>query len=83
VQTVCSSDLPEDLAIVLRILKAADLPADGVADWLDNFIVAQTHTGIVGIAGVERYGIYALLRSIVVLPNWRGCGLGRRLVDAL
>lgn len=74
---------PEDLAIVLRILKAADLPADGVADWLDNFIVAQTHTGIVGIAGVERYGIYALLRSIVVLPNWRGCGLGRRLVDAL
>ncbi|WP_198468703.1 arsenic resistance N-acetyltransferase ArsN2 [Acetomicrobium sp. S15 = DSM 107314] len=74
---------PEDLAVVLRILEAADLPTDGVADWIDNFIVAQTHTGIAGIAGMERYGVYALLRSVVVLPRWRGCGLGRRLVDTL
>jgi amino-acid N-acetyltransferase len=38
---------------------------------------------VVGAVGAEVYGEEALLRSLVVAPDWRGTGMGGRLVDAL
>ncbi|MEW6227838.1 MAG: arsenic resistance N-acetyltransferase ArsN2 [Bacillota bacterium] len=72
---------PADLNLTLRLLQAAGLPTAGVSEHLADFLVARTTNGrIVGIAGLERYPSSALLRSLAVLPSWRGQGIGRRLV---
>ncbi len=72
----------EDLDLILRILQAAGLPGAGVEEHLEDFIVAQSADDrIAGVAGLEVYPSAALLRSVVVLPSWRGRGLGRRLVE--
>jgi arsenite methyltransferase len=70
---------------VERLLVDAGLPTDGVAASLSTFVVAETVTGqgsdLVGVAGLELCADHALLRSVVVRPDWRGHGLGRALVD--
>jgi amino-acid N-acetyltransferase len=42
--------------------------------------VAEADGAIVGAAGLEVYGTFGLLRSVVVAPSWRGRGLGGSLV---
>ena len=59
----------------------AELPIDGVADWLDRFWVAEHQGHVVGVAGMERYGDSGLLRSVGVAREWRGTGVGRTLVE--
>jgi amino-acid N-acetyltransferase len=68
-----------DRETVERLLVAADLPTAGVADHFSEFVVATTAEGIVGAAGVERYGACGLLRSLVVDDAARGRGLGQLL----
>ena len=71
-----------DLQAIERLLVSSGLPTAGVAEALDGFIVAVSDDKrIVGVAGLECCtGEYALLRSAAVDPEWRGTGLGRRLV---
>lgn len=74
---------PGDFDLALRLLRAARLPTAGVAEHLSSFLLACAPDGnVVGMAGLERYRSSALLRSLVVLPSWRGQGLGRRLVTS-
>ena len=70
-----------DHEAVSTLLRDAELPSDGVADWLDQFWVAEHQGRVVGVAGMERYGNSGLLRSVAVAPEWRGTGIGRTLVD--
>jgi amino-acid N-acetyltransferase len=42
--------------------------------------VAVESGRLIGAAGVERYGSYGLLRSVVAAPDWRGRGIGEALV---
>jgi N-acetylglutamate synthase-like GNAT family acetyltransferase len=69
-----------DLAGVERLLIANDLPLDGVRDALSSFIVAESGSDIVGVAGLELCRENALLRSVAVHPDWRSRGVGRTLV---
>ncbi len=63
------------------LLAAAGLPLDGLADQFPaGFAVAEAGGGLAGAAGIERHGDDGLLRSVVVSPEWRGRGLGARLV---
>jgi len=48
---------------------------------LNGFLVAESNAHIVGVVGLEACGEYALLRSTAVSPDWRGKGVGRRLVE--
>ena len=51
---------------------------------LENFFVAEDHGKIVGCAALEVYSQkLAELRSLVVAPEYRGRGIGKRLVDAI
>jgi len=51
---------------------------------LENFFVADDHGQIVGCAALEVYSQkLAELRSLVVSPEYRGRGIGKRLVDAI
>lgn len=70
-----------DLPAIERLLAASGLPTAGVAEALRGFVVAESDRTIVGVVGLELCcDEYALLRSTAVAPDWRGTGLGRRLV---
>ena len=71
-----------DLAAVEALLAASGLPTDGVAESLDGFFVAEQNGTLVGVIGVEQCcREYGLLRSTAVAAEWRGRGVGRRLVE--
>jgi amino-acid N-acetyltransferase len=72
---------PADYDAVAALLRALDLPADGVRDWLDRFWVGEHSGTVVAVAGMERYGAAGLLRSVAVAPDWQGSGIGRALID--
>lgn len=69
-----------DLADVEALLSASELPLDGVREALPTFIVAESGTDMVGVAGLEICCDNALLRSVAVQDAWRSQGLGRALV---
>lgn len=73
---------PSDLPAVGTLLAEAGLPLDGVASAFETGVVAREGGAIVGGAAVERYGEAGLLRSVVVVPERRGTGLGHELVAA-
>lgn len=70
---------PSDLPAILALLEAAGLPLDGVEEGIDGFVVAETAAGLMGVAGLERHGRDAVLRSVAVDSRMRGSGLGDRL----
>jgi amino-acid N-acetyltransferase len=74
---------PADLATVQRLLSASDLPTEGVAENISDFLVAEDGDEITGAIGLERRGSVALLRSAVIAPEHRSAGIGRRLVEEL
>lgn len=73
----------DDLPGVLRLLREARLPLDGVPGGLADLIVAEADGEVVGAAGMERYGTSALLRSVAVSPRYQGRGIARALVEQL
>jgi amino-acid N-acetyltransferase len=75
--------LPGDLAPVLDLLRAAELPTEGVAVALAGFVVAEAGGRVVAAAGMERHGASGLLRSVVVDPAQRGRRAGEALVSRL
>lgn len=72
-----------DLGAIERLLRASDLPFDGVREALSGFVVAESDDDIVGVAGLEVCCDNALLRSVAVAPDWRSHGVGRALVTRL
>jgi amino-acid N-acetyltransferase len=70
-----------DLPLVESLLAAHQLPKEGLAESIDRFWLAEAQGALVGIAGLELYGQAALLRSVVVVPEWRGRGLAGALVE--
>lgn len=85
----------DDRAAIRALLAACDLPVDGVdgVDGAGDAALATTHVvarrddRLVGVAALERHGDDALLRSVAVVPDERGTGLGvaltaERLVTA-
>jgi len=71
-----------DLERVLALITEAGLPIAGVVDGFADFLVAEVAGELIGTAGIERYGGSALLRSVVVRPDWKGRRLGVALVNA-
>ena len=72
-----------DRPAVERLLSGLRLPTAGVAEWIHQFWIADHRGSPVGVAGVERYGDAALLRSVAVDPAWRDTGIGRTLVETV
>jgi N-acetylglutamate synthase-like GNAT family acetyltransferase len=74
---------PNDLRAVEGLLKTAGLRGDGVGPFLADFFVAEDAGSIVGAIGLERYGAYGMLRSLVVHRAYRRRGLGSALTSRL
>ena len=74
-----------DFGDVIALLEAASLPTEDLErSSMAHFLVARNGSGkVIGAIGVERYGRAALLRSLVVAPDYRNRELGTKLVVAL
>jgi amino-acid N-acetyltransferase len=70
-----------DLPGALALLRAADLPTDGVEQCVETMLVARDNGVVVGTAALEMYAAHALLRSVAVDVALRGHGLGAALVE--
>ena len=69
-----------DLAEILALVASAGLPTEGIAGRLEEgYAVATLGDRLLGVAGVERYGRWGLLRSVAVAAEARGSGLGMEL----
>ncbi len=73
---------PADVPAVEALLSASALPLEGAAEALSAGVVARDAGQVVAAASIERFGSAGLLRSVVVAPDRRGTGLGRRIVAA-
>jgi len=73
-----------DLPAIEALLRANNLPTEGVADLVTHFHVVRLEDGEVIAAGVlEPAGRSALLRSVVVDERARGTGLGGCITESL
>jgi len=65
---------------VIALLAAEKLPVDDLPETLDNFVVAVDAQKPIGVAGIEVYGDYGLLRSLAVDKAHRGQGHANNLL---
>lgn len=66
---------------IVALLAAEKLPVTDLPKKLDNFIVAIQDGLVAGVAGVEVYGAYGLLRSLAVSPQHRSLGIAGKLLQ--
>jgi amino-acid N-acetyltransferase len=72
-----------DWPAVRDLLSEAGLPLDGAAEAFASGVVATEGDRLVGCAAIEPYDGAALLRSLAVVPDRRGTGVGTTLVHAV
>jgi amino-acid N-acetyltransferase len=71
-----------DRETVAGLLSGAELPVEGLDEQFEGgYVVAEQDGDIVGAGGIEVYGLYGLLRSVVVHERARGRGLGESIVE--
>ena len=73
----------EDADALLRLLRQAALPTEGLIEALPHALVCIEGGAVLGGAALEIWPPYGLLRSVVVAPEAQGRGLARRLVQAM
>jgi amino-acid N-acetyltransferase len=66
---------------VITLLIAQNLPVTDLPPTLDNFLVVLQNDEVIGVAGLEVYGNYGLLRSLAVHPDFRGQGIADQLLQ--
>lgn len=70
----------DDLDVVRELLRASDLPDDGLEEQFGpGYALAESEGSIVGVEGIEVHGPDGLLRSAAVVAAWRGRGVGEAL----
>ncbi len=70
-----------ELPAVLALLEANALPTAGVREGMARFVVGRLHEQVVACCGLETYGEYALLRSLVVDARHRGASIAAKLME--
>jgi N-acetylglutamate synthase-like GNAT family acetyltransferase len=70
----------DDLPVVRKLLAEAGLPEAALMEAPTTLLVAAGPDGVVGAVAVEHHGEDVLLRSLVIIPDRRGEGLGGRLL---
>jgi len=68
---------------VLNLLSTSKLPTDDLPVTLDNFYVAIEDDIVAGVAGLEVYGNYGLLRSVAVSPFAQNKGVAAGLLNQI
>ncbi len=72
---------PADLPTARELLTATELPSEGLEEQFGSGYVIAEQDGVTsGMAGIELYDSFGLLRSVAVSSAARGRGIGERLV---
>lgn len=67
---------------VIQVLTAVKLPVEDLPSSLENFyVVVDNSNEVIGVAGLEIYGDYGLLRSLAILPGYRDQGIAGQLLE--
>jgi amino-acid N-acetyltransferase len=70
-----------DWPLLAGLLAGTGLSTVGAREHLKHFLLAFDEHGLIGCAGMEKYGNYGLLRSVAVVEAERGQGYGQTLVE--
>jgi amino-acid N-acetyltransferase len=74
--------IASDRVSIVALLAAAGLPnSDLTEESTEHFLMARDSGTLCGFVGLELYGPSALLRSLVVVPEMRGRGIGKHLCN--
>jgi len=68
---------------IIALLAGEKMPVADLPETLENFVVATEDNLIIGVAGLEIYGAYCLLRSLAVLPAYRNKGAATELLNKI
>lgn len=68
---------------ILKLLAENKLPSEDIGEMPEHFWVALDNSQVIGAIGLELYGTYGLLRSMVVSEASRGKGIAAMLVSIL
>ena len=68
---------------IIVLLQSQNLPSEDLPPTLQDFYVAVEDDQVIGLIGMERYGAFALLRSMVVHPDYRNRHIAEKLVQLL
>ncbi len=71
-----------DLEAIRAMLEASGLPIDDIEAHIPSFLLAKRDR-MIGTVALEYAGSAALLRSLCVLPEYRGEAVGTRLLTAI
>ena len=74
---------PPMRAEIIALLQSQQLPVEDLPSQLSDFFVAQEDGKLIGLIGMELYGEYGLLRSMVVHPDFRNKQIAADLVQTL
>ncbi len=66
---------------LIALLANEKLPIADLPQTLENFIVARLNNEVIGVAGIEIYAGYGLLRSVAVKAAFRGRGIANELLQ--
>lgn len=72
-----------DLNAIRAVLSASNLPVEDVERHINNFILARLNRTTIGMVAVEYARNAALVRSLCVVPEYRGQAIGTRLLSAI
>ena len=76
-------ELPQPTPDLITALEAAGLPTDDLHEPGRRFFRFEDDAGLIGYGGLEQIGPDALIRSMVVVDDRRGAGLGAALLSWL
>ncbi len=70
----------ENAEAIVTLLKTNDLPVSDLGTGQRIFLVALSDGKIIGCVAIENYGDAGILRSLAVNNDYRGKGIGQKLV---
>lgn len=73
----------KDLSVIIELLRSNNLVTSDVQGENISFMVFETGGKIAGCIGLEVFDKHGLLRSLCTDINYRGRGIGSKLVEAL
>lgn len=69
----------EDLPLIQDLLIKEGLPASDIVLDIIHIYLFYDKKNLVGITGLENFSSYGLLRSVVVVNDYKGKGLGKHM----
>ena len=68
---------------IKSLLRSQKLPTEDLPEQLSHFYTAVENEKVIGLIGMEKYGQYGLLRSMVVHPDYRNRHIAETLIHTL